>query len=102
MGRLLICLLPTEVADAATRVFCRVTVEQLFPEAIVRYTDAVAVARDRREIAHDQDGVFRLLSFSQHRNDACLRIVAVNPLKARGIAVELVESRFVAESTIQL
>src|SRR3954468_14641597 len=102
MSRLFICLLPAEVADPATGVFRRVTVEQLFPEAIVRNTDAVIFARDRGEIAYDQDRVFWLPAFSQHRNHACLRVVAVNPFKARRIAVELVKSRFVAESTVQL
>src|SRR4051794_35308807 len=102
MSGLFIDLLAAEIADAAACVFGRITVEQLSPEAVVWYPDTVVVARNRREITHDQDRVFRLLAFSQHRNHARLSIVAVDPFKARRIAVEFMKRRFVAEGAVQL
>src|SRR6266576_3440291 len=67
------CLDTAEIADTAAAVDAGVAVHALAPEAAVRRTDDVIVARMRREIAHDDQRRPRA-RFAQEAQDARLGI----------------------------
>src|ERR1700722_1535069 len=81
-----------EVAEAAAAILERVAVQALAPVAAAGYSHAIVAARERREVAHDENHLtFAVLS--QKRDHARLAVVAVDPLEALPVEVEGVERR---------
>src|SRR6202050_5333777 len=90
MGGDLFCVHSAEVTHAATGVFAGVAVEHFAPVAAVGNAEAVSQAGHRSEVADDQHGVLRRLTFSQQGNRAGGVVVAIDPFDADGIIVEQV------------
>src|SRR5205085_2001068 len=67
-----------QVADAAAAVNARIAIQALAPKAAVRRTDNVVVARNRREVAYNDQRSPRP-RFAQKAQHARLGIVVVDP-----------------------
>ncbi len=79
-----------EVTHVAAAVPSRVAVQNLLPLAAPRRPHSVAVARYRCKVAqhqHDGRAGFRLADQTQY---AAIGVIAVDPLEARRIAIQLV------------
>src|ERR1700722_13589083 len=89
-----------KVADAAAAILDRVAVQTLAPVAAARYPDTIVGARERREVAHDENH-FTVAALSQKRDHARLVVVAVDPFEAFPVEVEGVERRGTRVEAVQ-
>src|SRR6476659_4062499 len=88
-----------QVADVATAVDRRVGVEDLLVEPGVRHAEQIIRANNRREVAREYQNVVYDRIAAHEGDRAVVGVVAVDPLEAGGIEVELVERGSVLEQT---
>src|SRR4051794_11379559 len=91
-----------DIPLAAAAVEGGVAVEQLGPVAAPGDADAVIVLRVGREIADDQGEFAARPRLAEHAEDAVLGIVAVDPLEAVRLAIELVQRRLAAIERVEV
>ncbi len=90
------------VAHVAAAVIHRVAVEDFFVPTGLRYAQPVTLADDRREVATDQDEISRILGPPQEAQRTILIVVAIDPLEARRIEVDLMQGRFAAVDLVHV
>src|SRR5258708_888399 len=90
------------VAEATAAILAGVAVEALAIDAAARNADAKAMARHRGEIADDDGEVARVAAETQIRERALLGIAGVDPAKAFGLGVELVQGLELAIEAIEI
>ena len=83
------------VADVATTVVARISVDELSPGARARQPDAVARANDRREIRDCDDHALATLGLANEREHVGVGVVYLKPVEALGIEVERPQGRLV-------
>ena len=91
-----------EVPPSGAAVDGGVAVEHLFPAQALRDADAEAAARHRREVAHTEDGTRPVAAVAQEADDALVVVVAVDPLEAGRIVVQLVQRRLLAIQAVEV
>ena len=91
-----------EVTDVAATVDRGVGIEHLLPVAGARNADAVARAGLGGEVAADDDEIRGVAIAAKVGEDALVGVVAVDPLEAGRIAVELVQRRRVRVEPVQV
>src|SRR4030095_5740210 len=82
----------TEIADTAAAIARRIAVEHFAPAARHGHPEAMAVARDGREVADDQHDCAILGRTTQERGDAVGRVAAIDPREALGHQVAHMQS----------
>src|SRR3970040_378343 len=82
----------SHVALAASAVFPGVAVQNLPPESAPRDAHVVIVARDGGEVADGENDFFGGTTPTDEAEDALQGVVAVDPVEARGIEMELAKS----------
>ena len=70
---------PAQIADVAAAVDRRVAIEHFLPRPADGHTQAVVVPRDRREVAHHEHDILRLLAAAQERDHGVLPVLVVDP-----------------------
>src|SRR3954467_11089597 len=91
---------PSRIAETAAVIIRRIAIEDFPPPAAAGSAGAVIHARHGSEVAGDEHDVAVRLSFAQEAQRAAFGVVAVDPLEAGGIAVELVERRLAAVGAV--
>lgn len=91
-----------QVPEAASAVQDGVAVGDLCPETRGRHSQPVMLTRHRREVECGEDAGAGRPALAHQRERAVLPIVAVDPLEARGLKVQGVESGFSPVETVQI
>src|SRR5687768_14109882 len=81
------------VSHVAATVDSGVAVENLPKPAALGNPDGVARPRHRREVGQDDAEILRVARLADHRDDAVLVVVAVDPAEPRALEVDLVQRR---------
>src|SRR5512143_170171 len=90
------------VAETRPPVFRSVAVQELAPEPALRHADAIALVRDGRKVADDQDEVPRRAAAADIADDAVVGVVEVDPLEPGLVEVELVEGRLARVKAVEV
>jgi hypothetical protein len=79
------------VSLSAASVSLGITIEDFSPKPLLRNPYPVAVTRNGCEIACDDQEVFGQTPFAKQANNTILRVIAVDPLKASRIKIDLIK-----------
>src|SRR5215469_15059104 len=91
-----------DIPLAATAVERGVAVEALTPVAPERRAEAVVLPRNGSEVQYDQGHVGRVFRPTNRSDDATLDIVAIDPFKAGGFEIDLVEGRLAEMERVEI
>src|SRR5262245_42980253 len=91
-----------EIALAAPTVERRVAVQRFFPDAAPGNAQPMILAWHGCEVARDQHRLVGAAAAAEEGERALLRVVAVDPLEARRVAVVLVERGLGAVERVQV
>src|SRR5713101_8824078 len=90
-----------EIADVAAAIRLRISVDDLTPESGLGHTEPVIVAHQRRGVHYERNHL-AVARFAQKRNDAVIRVVKIDPIKAFVSVVKLPERRFAFINVVQM
>src|SRR5258706_7789646 len=91
-----------KIALAASAVESGVSIQHFFPITTRRHADPVVLPGLGREIAHKRDLFVWIATSPPETDDTPLAVVAVDPIKAAGFGIALVQSRLAAVKRIQV
>src|SRR5678809_616638 len=89
-------VLPSEISKIRSPVCIRIAVENFGPSSNLWNTHAIFIARNRREIADDQNGIGSADGLSDEAQHALLGVAAIDPFKTFSFAVQFVKCAFVS------
>src|SRR4051812_32326096 len=95
-------ILPAEISEIRPAIRIRIAVENFCPSSNMGNTDAIFVARNRREVTNHQDGIGSTDGLSDKAQHALLRIAAIDPFETFPFTVQFVKSAFVSIGVIQI
>src|SRR5262245_63591231 len=102
MHRSLFCLCATCVSEVLAAVPLRIAVQNLSPVTRSRDSDSIVMSRDWSEVENCHDSFCFFFGLTHEPEHALLRVAAIDPLKARGFAVEFVQSSLRAVSAVEI
>ncbi len=91
-----------KVAHVASTVELRVGVENLFVPAALGDAQTVFVPHDRREVARHEDKVVGISRPPQIHQHAVVVIVAVDPVEALPLEIDLVQRQLASVEGVQI
>ncbi len=91
-----------EIAEIAAAIVRRIAVEDFGIPAALRHADAMLQTGSRREVQTDHEEVVGILATTQVSQRAFLMIVAIDPLEAAALKIELVQRPFGLQQVIQV
>src|SRR5262245_28826597 len=93
---------PAEVLHAASAVEWGVAVERLAPEPASRNAQDIVRSRHRREVADNEQRATATPRLPHKADDARVGIVAVDPLEAGLVEIELMQRRLGAVEPVEV
>src|SRR5262249_4724714 len=91
-----------DVANVGPAISGAIGVEHFFVEAGERNADDVPFADDRSGVENDYDDVIGIAAGAEEGEDAVVAVVAVDPLEAVPVEIDLVEGGFGGDQVIQV
>src|SRR5262245_55097152 len=91
-----------KIAEVCSAIGLGIAVQYFLPGATPGHSDAVAEARNRREVKDNENDFRAICRFSEKRQHALVRVVGVDPFKSVRIAIQFVKSAFGAIDPVQV
>ena len=82
-----------QIAQAAAAIFLSIAVNNFPPKTAARGADPIVHPRNRGEVTDDDQEVVRRTPLANQAEGTAITVVAIDPLKTRGIKFRSVESR---------